>query len=212
MSIVARRGRGSGASASTAAPDAVAAAASRRSMGWADITIPRLVDTRACLRLRSDGRIRDGYGDTTAPATEPPPTAPHQPCRNPAVHLPDVPQAERLPGTPQVILGTTAKASRKLRPVKIPTEVRRHLGQPHGQSYSHHRLGSRSASTECSQPLCPARVTMQTTAGSCMGSKRAHRQKSKFAVITYALNRAQMWFGAVPERSTRDMPCSLPSQ
>jgi hypothetical protein len=39
------------------------------------------------------------------------------------VHLPVVPQAERLPGTPQVILGTTAKASRKLRPVKIPTEV-----------------------------------------------------------------------------------------
>src|SRR5437763_2874175 len=54
MSIVALRARGSGASASTAAPDAVAAAASRRSMGWADITIPRFVDTRACLRLRSD--------------------------------------------------------------------------------------------------------------------------------------------------------------
>src|SRR4051794_27984023 len=95
MSIVALRVRGSGASASTAAPDAVAAAASQRSMGGADITIPRLVDTRACLRLRNDGRIRDGYRDTTAPATEPPPTAPHRPCRNPAVHLPDVPQAER---------------------------------------------------------------------------------------------------------------------
>jgi hypothetical protein len=35
---------------------------SERSPPWADITIPRLVDTRAYLRLRSNERIRHGYG------------------------------------------------------------------------------------------------------------------------------------------------------
>jgi hypothetical protein len=43
------------------------------------------------------------------------------------------------------------KTSRKPRPMKILAKVR-DLGHPHDQGYSHHRLGSRSASTECSQP------------------------------------------------------------